>query len=155
MARGIKRPVEADSRSRTYSSWHMMMQRCYNKTFNRYYCYGGKGISVCHRWHDYKNFLKDMGIRPDSKSLDRIDIDKNYNKQNCRWSDKYTQARNKSTSINITYYGVTKGLRQWCVDLLLPYKTIHRRYQLGKYKNSAELFCPYNLQVKSHRKAIC
>ncbi|HAT3754847.1 TPA: AP2/ERF family transcription factor [Citrobacter amalonaticus] len=81
------------SHTREYSSWYSMMQRCYNPKANKYELYGGRGISVCQRWHDIAEFCKDMGNRPEGATLDRIDPDKNYEPGNCRWADIHTQNR--------------------------------------------------------------
>jgi hypothetical protein len=72
-----------------------MHRRCYNPNHESYSYYGGRGITVCDRWHIFENFLADMGERPEGKTLDRLDNDGNYTMINCRWADKYEQARNK------------------------------------------------------------
>lgn len=69
----------------THNTWRAMRQRCNNPTNNRYSRYGGRGITVCERWDDFKNFLKDMGQKPKGKQLDRIDTNGNYCRENCRW----------------------------------------------------------------------
>ena len=71
--------------SPTYESWKAMMARCYNPTNDSWKHYGGKGIRVCDPWHDFRNFLTDMGERPFGKTLHRIDSNKNYEPSNCEW----------------------------------------------------------------------
>jgi len=72
------------SHLRSYESWRKMMKRCYNKKDESYKYYGGRGITVCERWHILKNFLEDMGERPDGLSIERINNNNNYYKENCK-----------------------------------------------------------------------
>lgn len=81
--------------SPTYTSWYAMWGRCNNPNDSRYEDYGGRGIQVCERWKRFQNFLEDMGFRPDGKTLDRKDVNGNYEPGNCRWSDSFEQAANK------------------------------------------------------------
>lgn len=83
------------SKSRTYNSWASMISRCYNVNETNFKYWGGRGITVAPEWFDFRNFLRDMGERPEGFTLDRIDVDKNYSKENCRWADWKTQANNK------------------------------------------------------------
>src|SRR5262245_20287289 len=78
-----------------YSSWVAMMQRCYNPNKINYKNYGGRGIKVCIRWHNFENFLADMGERPAGKSLDRINNDGSYTPENTRWATSTEQGNNK------------------------------------------------------------
>ena len=79
----------------TYISWDCMIQRCTNTNNVAYHNYGGRGITICDEWLDFKNFLRDMGERPSGKTLDRIDNNKGYDITNCRWATKSEQELNK------------------------------------------------------------
>lgn len=84
-----------DSRSRTYNSWRAMRARCTNISHPAFHNYGGRGISICEEWMTYVVFRRDMGDRPANKELDRIDVNGNYNKKNCRWVTKSENCKNR------------------------------------------------------------
>lgn len=78
-----------------YRAWINMRGRCENPGHKAYPLYGGRGITVCHEWSDFPRFFSDMGIRPSNKhSLDRIDVNAGYSRENCRWATTTQQARN-------------------------------------------------------------
>jgi hypothetical protein len=80
---------------RTHSSWVHMRQRCTNEK-NKYFAYyGGRGITVCERWKSFDAFVEDMGIRPEGRTLDRIDPNGNYEPDNCRWATPKEQSANQ------------------------------------------------------------
>lgn len=102
------------SRSVEYKGWKDMRSRCSNPRRKDYKDYGGRGISVCDRWNDFALFLCDMGPRPEGFTLDRIDVEGNYEPGNCRWALPKTQANNKRSNRMIDIDGVSKTLQAWC-----------------------------------------
>ncbi len=79
----------------TYNTWYSMLERCRNPKNASWRNYGARGIRVCERWHELANFIADMGMRPDGKTIDRIDPNGNYEPGNCRWADADVQQRTK------------------------------------------------------------
>ena len=118
--------------TRLYEIWTGMKERCYNPAVASYKDYGGRGIKVCDEWvSDYRMFSEWALANgyTDSLTIDRIDNNKDYCPENCRWSDRITQANNKRTNINIEWKGEVHTLAEWCRILGLPYKKTHARYK--------------------------
>lgn len=85
----------------TYYIWAAMVQRCTNPNNADWPDYGGRGITVCERWRDFRNFLADMGEHPAGMSIDRVDNNRGYEPGNCRWATGKQQARN-SRKVKLT-----------------------------------------------------
>lgn len=86
------------TRTGAWNSWMAMKTRCENEWNKAFKYYGGRGIQVCERWKSFENFYADMGDRPKGLTIDRIDVDGNYEPGNCRWATQQEQCRNKRTS---------------------------------------------------------
>lgn len=120
-----------------------MKTRCYNPNCKSYKNYGGRGITICEEWLNPKKVCFYHGIKTEGwiafekqalshgykegLTIDRIDNNKGYSPENCRWVDKKVQANNRNFCRVITYKGKTQNLKQWCEALNLNYKTIYKR----------------------------
>lgn len=124
---------------RTYFVWRGMRNRCMspsNKAFSRY---GARGITVCERWlNSFDAFLEDMGSKPRGRSLDRVDNNGPYSKENCRWATTCEQSENTSRTIWITFNGERRTLTGWAQYLRVPRSTLD--YRVKKYGAYAALY---------------
>lgn len=133
-----------------YKTWIMMKHRCYDSKTVGYENYGGRGIKVCERWLDIKNFVEDMYPSwEEGLTLDRINTNGNYEIDNCRWSDKKTQARNtRDICKNNTsrFRGVTfnKRATKWKAQIKVNSKSIY----LGYYTTALEAAKAYETYVR-------
>lgn len=119
--------------NRCYRKWSGMLQRCENPNHGAYKYYGGAGVQVCERWHDYRAFLADMGHPPAGQWLDRIDNSLGYQPGNCRWVTTKESAANRkqrgpqvgslkdlARRTGLPYHVVTQRIRwSWPVELAL------------------------------------
>lgn len=111
----IARKIHGLTKTKEYSSFNKMRHRCLNKNNPRYKDYGERGITVCNEWlNSFETFLEDMGKSPSTKhSLERINNDLGYSKENCRWATNEEQANNKRSNRFITYNNETLTVSQW------------------------------------------
>lgn len=119
------------SRTSAYSSWAHMMQRCTNERHKYYPYYGGRGIRVCARWLTFEHFLDDMGDCPIGHTLERDQVNGDYELGNCRWATRKEQMRNRRVSRLITFAGRTATLSGWAELLGVAVSTL--RYRLATW----------------------
>jgi len=132
-----------------YKSWCAIKARCYNTKNTRYNTYGGRGVRVCERWlSSFENFYADMGNRPTPQhSIDRIDVNGDYEPSNCRWATPKEQANNRTTSKWLTLGKITKTLSQWAEKTGLGAPTIRYRLKAG-WGIKKTLYTPFGLKRK-------
>ncbi len=125
-----KRTTHGQSSKRIYQTWQNMKERCFNPKRARYKSYGGRGITMCEEWrNDFKAFY-DWAMAngyKDNLTIDRIDVNGNYEPKNCRWVPFEYQFYNKTNTRYITYKNQTKSLALWCKELKLDYDKIRDR----------------------------
>lgn len=116
-----------------YNAWSSMKWRCNNPKSQQYKWYGARGITVCERWNNsFSAFLEDMGPRPSADhSLDRIDVNGNYDPRNCRWATDFEQSSNRRTARHIEINGVSMCLSEAARLTGIPRTTLSRRLATG------------------------
>lgn len=119
-------------RTPTYNVWATMRARCDNPKSIGFLNYGGRGIRVCGRWHDFANFLADMGERPGKGySIDRKDNNGDYCPENCQWATRIEQGRNRRSNVLLTFNGKTMTVADWSRETGIRQQVIRRRLNLG------------------------
>ena len=131
---GAKMPTRAHKKDPLYGTWRAMRERCRRQNHVNYSDYGGRGIKVCIEWEDFEVFRKwacengyEIGL-----SIDRKDVNGNYEPSNCRFATSVQQANNKRNNHLITYNGVTATAAEWSKITGIPYRTILSRINRDK-----------------------
>lgn len=121
------------TRSKEYNAWAAMKQRCQYKGNKEFKNYGGRGIRICQAWRkSFAQFLADMGPKPSPQhSLERIDVNGDYEPGNCIWATTAQQSRNRRNNRWITINGVSMILRDWAREKGIHVDTIRDRVRLG------------------------
>jgi hypothetical protein len=113
--------------SKEYNHWSGMKTRCLNPNADQYIYYGKRGIKICDEWvNDFSKFNEDMGEAPKGCTLDRIDVNGDYSKNNCRWATKQQQSENKRSNIFLERDGIVKTKTQWAKDYGIPFTSFDR-----------------------------
>lgn len=130
--------LHGKSKTKEFWIWWSMLKRCGNKSEKAYKDYGGRGITVCERWHEFSNFYTDMGERPSPlHSLDRRDNDGPYSPDNCRWANRGEQSRNKRQTRWITIGSETLCLKDWAARLGISTGSFYYKLRKGMTEKDA------------------
>lgn len=137
--------------TRIYKIWSGIKNRCNNKKNCAYREYGGRGISVCNDWNSFEIFYNDMyesyvnhckEFGEKNTTIDRIDNNGNYSKENCRWATYKEQGKNKRNNRLLTYRGETKTLSEWAKNFNILYNTLFSRINIYDYDVEKALTSP-------------
>lgn len=120
--------------TKIYKTWNGMVSRCTNPRNSRWNDYGGRGIEVCDRWKSFEGFYADMGDCPEGMSLDRVDVNGNYEPQNCRWATPKQQSRNRRDNRFVSWRGQTLTVAEWAEKMGMSKSVV--LFRLKKWGNS-------------------
>ena len=149
------RTKHGGSKSRIYHVWTSMKQRCYNPKNKEYNNYGGRGITVCDEWLDFKNFyewalangFKENASKGQS-TIDRINVNEGYAPNNCRWVDMVIQSNNRRDNRNITFNGRTQTMSQWAREIGIKVNTLQSRIDVHHWSEEKALTTPVKTKKK-------
>lgn len=118
-----------------YNCWISLRKRCLNEKHASYPDYGGRGIKICDRWlESFQNFLDDMGTKPSAKhSIDRINVNGNYEPLNCKWATRTEQSRNVRNNVKVTYNNETKCISEWASIYKIGWNALYYRIFVAKW----------------------
>ncbi len=135
--------------TKCYKTWTRIKTRCYDENNKDYQNYGGRGIRVCDRWlESFENFYEDIGDIPNHLSLDRIDNNKNYSRDNVRLATFFEQNYNRSNSKLITFNNKTQTMLEWANELGIKYGTLQNRLDPNRLNWSIEKALSHPVQLR-------
>lgn len=154
----IKKPARIThgmANTRPYKIWAGIIKRCTNKKAQNYQYYGGRGIGVCNEWMLFVNFWNDMKDGyADNLTIDRIDTNRGYSKQNCKWSTRLEQSNNQRSNHLIEYNGEMKTIAE--LVRMCPYPIKYRSFhsKLTKSKFTIDEIFTNKCKRRSRKKSI-
>lgn len=125
------------SLTKSYQCWRLMIYRCNDPLSAAYKNYGGRGIKVCDRWLEFENFYKDMGEPKKGYAIDRIDNEKGYSKDNCRWVTPGVNSVNKRTTVKILFRGKPMTIAEISKITGISYQNVQSLFQYNEEKTFA------------------
>lgn len=146
-----KHEYHKQSKTRLYHIYNSMISRCYKENNNRYASYGGKGIKVCNEWLDSFTAFYKWAISngySDNLSIDRIDVNGNYEPSNCRWATYAEQMNNTTKNHYLEYDGRKQTIAQWAKETYISYSTINQRINKLKWSVERALITPSRLEKR-------
>lgn len=144
-----KSTIHAQAKNPLFPHWCSMMARCRNPKVLKYPFYGGRGIKVCERWNDVRNFIQDMGPKPrPDYTLDRINGDGDYEPSNCRWASRAAQQSNLRSNHRVKITSTELNLTQWERVIGVAKRSFHQRVRKhgGSFTDAVQHF--YDRMIK-------
>jgi hypothetical protein len=117
--------------TRMFHVWRSMIRRCESPKSKAFKSYGARGIKVCERWHDFNEFLADMGIAPKGMTIERKQNDGDYEPENCIWLDRKSQNRNRRNTVFVEYLEKRQCVSAWAEEIGVKTETL--RYRLNHW----------------------
>ena len=154
---GLSRQIEAVTThghsangrcSSLYHSWSAMRSRCLDVNCKDYPHYGGRGIIIAAEWESFEGFLMDMeDTWQEGLSIDRMDVNGNYCKENCRWATIQEQNRNKRNTIRLEHKGLVLSLKEWAECTGISADTLEKRFRISKWSVEDVLTRPLRKKI--------
>lgn len=122
-------------KTRLYSIWQGMKARCYRPSHPHYDRYGGRGITICDAWKDDFQAFREWALThgySDKLTIDRVDNDKGYSPENCRWATDKEQGNNRCQNVLVEINGETRTIAEWAIKSGIKFQTVYRRYRRGE-----------------------
>ena len=130
-SKGRAKKVHGMTNTKIYSIWSNMRNRCLNPAYKKYHAYGGRGIKISKDWDSFEVFFKDMGLQPEGMTLDRIDVNGDYCKENCRWATQKEQQNNRRDNVILEYESKKYTMQQLCEHLGKNSDKVQQRLKRG------------------------
>ena len=149
------RSTHGMSGSRLYQEWVNIKARCYNKNSKAYKRYGARGIGMCQDWFDSFDVFAEWALSngySDNLTIERIDNDKGYMPDNCKWISKGDQANNRGSNISISYNGETHNLSEWCHIYDKDYRLVYNRIHKNKWDFERAMFEPIHIEKRNRKE---
>lgn len=143
------------SKTRLYQTWANIKERCCNKRHPAYSLYGGRGIAVSEEWKNsfeaFASWALSNGYR-DDLTIERIDYNKGYMPENCRWISMSEQANNRRSNVSITFNNETHNLSEWCKIYGKEYNLVYNRIHKNKWNFERAMFEPVHIEKRNRKE---
>lgn len=145
-----KLSTHRETKTRLYQIWYNMITRCYNPNSSHYEHYGARGVTVCDNWRKYENF-RDWALSSgyqDDLTIERIEVNGNYEPSNCKWATRKQQANNKRTSRYIEFNGQRRTVAEWADSMGMDKRALWDRLFVQNWSIERALTTPLRVRPK-------